>query len=337
MKKILTLTLALAAVISVFAQKSTLKGEMIGFGETTKMVVNQVVNNKLVPLDTIEIGPKGKYKATLEMAQPSIYIITFTRERCPYMHVMLMPDETVTFSAEYVQANGSIKVTDAKGSKNMELYKQFYNMTGEADAPNKIAQLLSDNADCLMAAFLVTYFDEQFESRYALYEKIRDRLIGLYPADPAVQYINHRVSTTILPGRPAPEIEMRDPNGNLRRLSDLRGKVVMIDFWASWCRPCRGENPNVVRMYKKYHDKGFEIYSVSMDNDRNAWLKAIQTDGLEWENHVSDLNGWTSSGGATYGITSIPATVLIDREGNVIARNLRGGELANKLKEIFGE
>jgi thiol-disulfide isomerase/thioredoxin len=135
----------------------------------------------------------------------------------------------------------------------------------------------------------------------------------------------------------APDIAMSDPDGKTRRLSDLRGKVVMIDFWASWCSPCRMENPNVVRLYKKYHDKGFEIYSVSLDRNREQWLRAIEKDGLEWSNHVSDLNGWTSSGGATYGITSVPSTVLIDRQGRIIARNLRGEQLANKLKEIFGE
>ena len=110
----------------------------------------------------------------------------------------------------------------------------------------------------------------------------------------------------------------------------------MIDFWASWCRPCRMENPNVVKLYHQYHDQGFEIFSVSMDNSRDAWLKAIVDDGLVWSNHVSDLKGWTSSGGKTYGITSIPATVLIDRDGNIIARNLRGQALADKLEELFG-
>ena len=124
--------------------------------------------------------------------------------------------------------------------------------------------------------------------------------------------------------------------GLLRTYNERKqGKVVMIDFWASWCSPCRQENPNVVRLYHKYKDKGFDIFSVSMDNTRDAWVAAIAKDGLVWPNHVSDLKGWTSSGGAAYGIYSIPATVLIDREGKVIARNLRGKDLELKLKEIF--
>ena len=97
------------------------------------------------------------------------------------------------------------------------------------------------------------------------------------------------------------------------------------------------ENPNVVKLYHRYRDKGFEVFSVSLDNNRDAWLKAIEADGLVWPNHVSDLRGWSSAGGRLYGISSIPATVLVDREGKVLARNLRGPQLENALKELFGE
>ena len=156
-----------------------------------------------------------------------------------------------------------------------------------------------------------------------------------HPNDPYVKHLNDRLKSVLLPGMEAPEISMKDTEGNTRRLSDLRGKVVLIDFWASWCGPCRRENPNVVKLYKKYHDRGFEIYSVSLDKEKSAWLKAIKDDGLVWPNHVSDLNGWTSSGGKTYGIMSVPSTVLVDKDGKIIARNLRGSELEKKLSEIF--
>ena len=135
----------------------------------------------------------------------------------------------------------------------------------------------------------------------------------------------------------APDIELPSPDGFALRLSDLRGKVVLVDFWASWCRPCRMENPNVVRLYQRFHDKGFEIFSVSLDQSRDAWLKAIQDDGLLWPHHVSDLRGWNSTAGRLYGISSIPATVLVDRQGNIVARNLRGSELEKKLTEIFAQ
>ncbi|MFK7922838.1 MAG: peroxiredoxin family protein [Bacteroidia bacterium] len=136
-------------------------------------------------------------------------------------------------------------------------------------------------------------------------------------------------------GAIAPEIALPSPQGDTLRLSELRGKVVLIDFWASWCGPCRRENPNVVRMYKSYKDQGFEILGVSLDATQTAWEQAIAKDGLEWL-HVSDLRRWRSVAAQTYGVSSIPATVLIDREGRIVARNLRGALLESKLAEVMG-
>jgi peroxiredoxin len=136
-------------------------------------------------------------------------------------------------------------------------------------------------------------------------------------------------------GEAVPEISLPNPDGQVINLSDLQGKYVMIDFWASWCKPCRIENPNVVRVYNKYKDQGFEILGVSLDRDRNSWLQAIEKDGLTWK-HVSDLKFWQSEAAQSYGINAIPYTVLLDKEGKVIAENLRGASLEAKLGEIFG-
>jgi thiol-disulfide isomerase/thioredoxin len=138
-----------------------------------------------------------------------------------------------------------------------------------------------------------------------------------------------------LTGFEAPELEGMTPDSSTYSLKQLRGKIVMIDFWASWCGPCRKENPNVVENYNKYKDKGFDILGVSLDRDIAAWRKAIAADGLPWH-HISDLKGWQSSHAALYSVTSIPQTLLLDREGKIIARNLRGEQLGAKLKEIFG-
>ncbi len=135
----------------------------------------------------------------------------------------------------------------------------------------------------------------------------------------------------------APEIALKSPQGKVIKLSSLRGKYVLIDFWASWCRPCRMENPNVVRLYKKYKDRGFTIYSVSLDQDAEAWKRAIASDGLEWPNHVSDLLGWNSSMPSLYGFNGIPYTVMLDKEGNIIATGLRGATLEQKLVELLGK
>jgi peroxiredoxin len=140
-------------------------------------------------------------------------------------------------------------------------------------------------------------------------------------------------SSTI--GAEAPEIEMETPEGEMMKLSDLRGKYVLIDFWASWCGPCRRENPNVKKVYSKYKDKGFEILGVSLDRDKSRWIKAIEADGLPWP-HVSDLRQWKNEAAQTYGVSSIPYTVLVDPEGKIVATRLRGASLEAKLAEVFG-
>jgi len=135
--------------------------------------------------------------------------------------------------------------------------------------------------------------------------------------------------------RIAPEIGLNNPQGKQILLSSLRGKYVLIDFWASWCGPCRKENPTLVRIYNEYKDEGFTIYSVSLDKSKENWEKAIEKDRLVWPNHVSDLLQWKSSMVQLYGFNSIPHTVLVDKEGKIIATGLRGETLEQKLKQIF--
>ena len=137
-------------------------------------------------------------------------------------------------------------------------------------------------------------------------------------------------------GQLAPDISLPNPEGEVVSLSSLRGNYVLVDFWAKWCKPCRMENPNVVKMYQKYNDQGFEVFGVSLDRRREDWLQAIEEDELHWT-QVSDLKYWKSEAARLYNINAIPFALLLDPDGRIIGKNLRGRQLENKLEEIFGK
>jgi peroxiredoxin len=138
-------------------------------------------------------------------------------------------------------------------------------------------------------------------------------------------------------GGEAPEISLPTPEGDTIKLSSTRGSVVLVDFWASWCMPCRQENPNLVKAYNLYHKRGFQIFQVSLDKTKEAWVKGIQDDQLGKWIHVSDIQYWNSVVVPLYKIESIPTNLLLDRDGRIIAANLRGEQLQIKLGELFNK
>lgn len=191
----------------------------------------------------------------------------------------------------------------------------------------------------LMGSHLVALWATNFlpaEKEMASLVEIADRLGKARPTHPQVQQFVNNLQRLqgINEGAMAPEINLATPAGPNLALSSLRGKYVLIDFWASWCGPCRRENPNVVKTYAAYKDKGFEIFGVSLDQNREAWLKAIETDKLVWK-HVSDLQYWNSAGAQAYQVNSIPQTFLVDPAGRIIAKGLRGAALDNYLAKLF--
>jgi peroxiredoxin len=188
--------------------------------------------------------------------------------------------------------------------------------------------------------------DPQKDLKY--YIRVDSALSLLYPDYEPVKTLHEQVQNLVADitsqnlispvshqGNEVPEIALPDPEGDTIRLSSTRGNMVLLDFWAAWCPPCRQENPNLVKAYELYHSKGFQIYQVSLDKTRDAWIKGIRDDHLENWIHVSDVKYWSSVVVPLYQIDSIPSNYLLDREGRIIASNLRGETLQIKLAELF--
>ena len=216
-------------------------------------------------------------------------------------------------------------------------YQTKYNET-DSYLNGKLIELIKANKSDVAVLMFVDMFPR--EQNAALHEEVIKALHVTNPDHPIVKerwnMLNSPANKTAI-GAMAPDLAFPDPEGKIRKLSDLRGKVVLLDFWASWCGPCRRESPNVRNVYAKYHDQGFEVFSVSLDRDANNWKKAIADDKLVWPNHVSDLKYWSSEAAAIYGVRSIPSMFLIDREGRIVAKDLRGAALENAVRELINK
>jgi len=241
-----------------------------------------------------------------------------------------------------VKSDSAINALKADPSKESEInnymQKEYTNFQSE------LQSFISNNANspALIMAVPQINPDADFKS----YESLILQVYNSFKGSPTAEayYNNYKQlkkkledGQLLATGKLAPDFEefMTDRKTKLK-LSSLRGNVVLIDFWASWCGPCRKENPNVVKTYEKYKKDGFTIMSVSLDQDKEKWIAAIKQDNLTWPNHVSDLGGWSSKVSRLYEVNSVPFTVLIDKEGRIIRVNLRGEALEKELEKIFG-
>ncbi|HSW67931.1 MAG TPA: TlpA disulfide reductase family protein [Bacteroidales bacterium] len=229
------------------------------------------------------------------------------------------------------------RYVEAKEAGNQELAMQFSELYEdiEREKKNFVHLFISENLNSVVSAHvalrnLSMLSIQQLESYSAGFEP---SLAG----SEYVQQLNERIAilNTVQIGKPAPIFTMNDTTGSSVVLNSLLGGYLLVDFWASWCPPCRAENPNKVEAYRIYHERGFDILSVSLDRRREDWIKAINDDQLAW-NHVSDLKFWANDAAALYGVNSIPSNVLLNPDGIIIARNLKGSDLHKKLEELLG-
>ena len=325
---------------------------------------------KQVIIDSVILDENGNFEFTNYTPKIGFYRIK-TNDKNFAMLVLDSADK-VTITGSVKDLGNTFKV---EGSPETTIFIEYNNLSKsrdiKLDSLNKAFQLLmetnkmdSKRMDSLSAIFETPYNSIINQSNILMVDKISkntnmyssimaiqaldpDKYSDLYksldaglskkfPNDKNVimfhEVVERMLSTNV--GQFAPEISLPSPDGKEIALSSLKGKLVLIDFWASWCRPCRKEMPNVIKIYSKFKNKGFEIYGVSLDQDKEKWMEAITKDGINWP-QVSDLKYWDNVAAKIYNVQGIPYTVLIDKDGKIIAKNLRGQELEKKIAEVL--
>lgn len=319
-----------------------------------------------LPIDSALVENKAfKFKGAQD--ESLIATIQFSTEVVPVERGKATPFKT-TFTLE----NGKLTVNldstsivtgtpanDAEKSLK-DMIAPFYDEMGKlgadfrsedkeiVNAAEKKYEEISDKIMKAIANYILAHMDQKmpakylYDNRYRLSEDQQNEILSkadsTFKAQPNIdKLINHlEVLKNVAIGKKFVDFEMADPKGEVHKLSEFvgNGKVVLIDFWASWCPPCRKEMPHLVELYKQYKNKGFEIVGISLDNKPEAWAKGVKDLNITWT-QLSDLKGWQNAGAALYGVNSIPHTVLVDKDGTIIAKNLHGEEVEAKLKEVL--
>jgi len=340
-----------------------------------KLVLQEtkLANDTYVTIDTITLKEDGKFNFSFLAKEEGLYRLAFENEYENGFEILLINDENNIQVNADPNNYESYTIKGSKGSEALNQFLKAYRIKDESffatvdklqglqktngdpatidqtqkeqflkitDINNFIQKSLTENDNPIVIQYILGVSLRSMETSQVLAfakaaaEKTKSALLAKFVATLTNQIQANTTSTPLSIGQPAPEIAMSDATGKIITLSSLKGQYVLVDFWASWCGPCRAENPNVVSAFEKYKNKKFTVLGVSLDDNKADWQAAIIADKLNWQ-HISDLKKWESTVISTYQFSGIPYNVLIDTNGIIIAKELRGQALQDKLASIL--
>ncbi len=374
MKKLLgfaaLLLFATMACKSIFNNQFTVSGEIQGAaGKEIKLM--EFTNTQVITIDSVVVAENGAFELKANTAQPTVFVLNLDGRLIPFL---AENGNKIEIRADINTYDKAYEITGSPGAESLKSFFAAFNAfqenvnqlnlfiepfvnTPQFDSVRIIAQSRYEDLEKKQREFVYDFFkqtDETVvpiyailfaggfispENDYAWYEARLAQFEKTHPRSKYTAYLKkfiepYAAQANLQIGKTAPDFSLKTPEGVSLKLSDLRGKYILIDFWASWCAPCRKENPNIVRLHNRFKDKGFDILGVSLDRDSSAWVNAIKDDQLNWS-QVSDLKYWDSEAAGLYNVTGIPATYLIDPKGVIVGRNLRGQELEAKLEALL--
>lgn len=361
--RLLSLVVALLALVSCSKPTFDVKVELQN-ADGKMVYLQKFVDKKSTIIDSVLMqGNVANF--TVEESNPATYY-SIRVEKVRYPIGFFSENNDVTIVGD-VKDNSTIQITASYAQQLVNEYeaenRKFNNQLRELGKNYEIAAQANDEAamekiydeydqvEKNQTAYRNLFISKNYSSFVSPYILYNNRLN--YELNELEDFVNHfNISQDnefaqllneyilklqrVAVGQPYLDFTQETPEGTLLSLSELVGKskLLLVDFWASWCGPCRGENPNVVAVYKEYHEKGFDVLGVSLDMKKENWIKAIEDDGLIWHN-VSDLKYWNNEAAQDYAVSSIPSNVLIDENGIIIAKNLRGEDLRKKVEELL--
>lgn len=366
MKKLMTATAALLSLSAVTQAQSVIRGT-IQNGENSKVYISYDYHQKEVK-DSAEIK-NGQFSFSVKTTGTNLYFL-HTAGSSSYLSVMLEKDKVATIVSADMQLgnavvtagaaqqdwgafDGALKTLFPVATQLNEMYDASRKANGGKPDSITVAKVnagfraLDATGDSIVKYYLDTkhntvleaYLVGRFHSGPGRDKEAKEWYDKMGPVAKASLFGENiqaflAVAAKTAEGKTAPAFSMKDVNGKTVSLADFKGKYVLIDFWASWCGPCRAENPNVVKAFEAYKAKGFTVLGVSLDDNVEKWKAAIDKDHLTWT-HVSDLSGWKNPAAKLYGVSAVPTNFLVDPSGKIVGRDLRGAALEEKLKEIL--